>query len=126
MRSARLIPILGLAAACGDEAGVEGTNILVDYAQLSGGVVFATGAIVDSNDYDLFWTNAPIVPTIDPQPLVRLTEASGSEWQPSVSKGGNGIVFAREGDGIFLINTSGRISRISNAEDKDRVRDSLP
>lgn len=113
-------------AACGDEAGVEGTSILEDYALLSRGVVFASAAIVDSNDYDLYWAPVPLVATIDPQPVRRLTHARGHEWQPSVSRGGNGIVFARDQDGIFLINTSGRISRISETTDAMQVRDSLP
>src|SRR5262245_43985408 len=113
----RLILWAAFASACGGESGVEGTNILADYATLSRGLVFASHAIIDSNDYDLDWAPVPIVPTIDPQPVQRLTEATGDETQPSVSKGGNGIVFARSGDGIFLINTSGRITRISDAKD---------
>jgi hypothetical protein len=125
----RVLPLVSLAllfAACGDEAGVEGTNILEEYAGLSGGVVFATAAIIDSNDYDLYWAPAPQVATIEQQPLYRLTEADGNEYQPSVSRGGKGIVFARAEDGIFLINTSGRISRVSSTKDIDMLRDSLP
>lgn len=126
MRALSLASAALLLAACGDEAGVEGTSILADYGSLSGGVVFATSAFVNSNDYDLYWAPAPLVATISPQPTVRLTEADGNEWQPSVSRGGKGIAFARAEDGIFLINTSGRITRISSTKDVEMMRDSLP
>lgn len=115
-----------LAAACGEDAGVEGSSILLDYATMSRGVIFASQAIIDSKDYDLYWAPVPIAATIDPQPVLKVTDAEGDEWQPSVSRGGNGIAFARPGDGIFLINTSGRISRISETKDSAELRDSLP
>lgn len=109
---------------CSSEPGLEGTEILVPYGALSGGMLLSTSAIQESRGYDLFWVPVPPVATIDPQPILRLTFADGNEWQPSVSRGGNGIVFAREDDGIFLINTSGRVSRVSTSG--NRFKDSIP
>lgn len=125
----RLTGLAGLAVltgviGCGPSAGEDGSSILVDYAQLSGGMVFATQAVIGANDYDLFWAPIPQLPTVSPQPLFPLTDANGDEWQPSVSPGGNGIAYARPDDGIFLIDTSGRITRITDAG--NRFVDSLP
>ncbi|MCK6550237.1 hypothetical protein L6R52_30660 [Myxococcota bacterium] len=122
----RALPFLLLSAACSAEAGVDGSEILAPYSALSGGLLFATSAssIPGVNGYDLFWAPIPSFQTTDPQPLVRLTNASGNEWQPSVSRGGNGFVFARPDDGIFLVSTSGRITRVSDVA--DRYKDSLP
>lgn len=111
--------------ACSSDPGTAGTSILVPYAALTGGMIFATGAFPGSDGYDLFWAPVPTQATIDPQPVVRLTHAPGNEWQPSVSRGGKGIVFAREDDGIYLISTSGRISRVSETNG-GQFKDSLP
>jgi hypothetical protein len=110
---------------CSPEAGTDGSQILVPYPALSGGMLFATQAIEGNNGYDLFWAPVPMQQTIEPQLIARVTHASGNEWQPSVSRGGNGIVFARENDGIYLISTSGRVSRVSSA-DGSRFADSIP
>ncbi len=123
--SATLLLAIGLSAGCGTKAGLDDTEILAPYNALSGGVVFATRAIEASAGYDLYWTPIPQAGDIGAQPVVRLTEANGHEWQPSVSPGGNGIAFAREEDGIFLINKNGRIRRISDTNDTS-FADSLP
>src|SRR5262249_6076659 len=62
--------------------------------------------------------------TIDPQIPIRLTSVGGNEWQPSVSAGGKGLVFAREDDGIFLISTTGRVSRVTTTD--ARFKDAHP
>jgi hypothetical protein len=112
------------AAGCGG-SDLDGSEISVPYASLSGGLLFATSAIVETNGYDLYWVPVPAEATTVAQPIIRLTHGDGNEWQPSVSRGGKGIVFAVEDNGIFLINTSGRISRISNVKDTG-FKDSLP
>lgn len=121
--------VLGLVAVvllgCGKKAGVDDTEILASYEGLSGGVLFATAAIRASAGYDLYWTPIPAPVVTGAQPVVRLTEADGHEWQPSVSPGNNGIAFARADDGIFLINTNGRIRRISDTNGTN-FADSLP
>ena len=125
----RVLPVVAVAAiaatGCGKKAGLDDTEILASYDSLHGGIVFATRAIKASAGYDLYWT--PIAPpaAIGAQPVVRLTDADGHEWQPSVSPGGNGIAFAREGDGIFLVNTNGRVRRISETSGTS-FADSLP
>lgn len=92
---------------------------------LSGGVVFATSAIVGSNGYDLFWAPVPQFATLNAQPVTRLTETAGNEWQPSISANGRALAFARQDEGIFLISESGRIKQISNTVDTS-FKDSLP
>lgn len=125
MSRVRATLLLALAAGCGKAAGLDDTEILAPYASLSGGVVFASAAVPGSGGYDLYWTPIPASGDIGAQPIVRLTEASGNEWQPSVSPGGNGIAFARHEDGIYLINKNGRIRRISDTSGTS-FADSLP
>jgi hypothetical protein len=96
----------------------------VPWTALSGGVVFATQYLAGSQGYDLYWVAAPPNATIDPQIPVRLTSASGNEWQPSVSAGGNSLAFVKEDDGILLISASGRISRVSTSD--ARYKDAHP
>ena len=114
-----------LAASCGGSAGDENTEILVPYGELAGGLILASGAIPGSRGYELWWAPLPPAPTINPQPLLRLTDAGGDQWQPSASPGGNGLAFATREDGIFLVTTSGRIRRISDTRGT-ALRDSLP
>jgi hypothetical protein len=111
-------------AACSPSPGEDGSTIMLPYTALSGGMVFATEFLPGSHGYDLYWVDVPLAPTIAPQVALRLTSAGGNEWQPSVSAGGNGLVFAKEDDGIFLISTSGRVSRVSSSS--DRYKDSHP
>ncbi|MCA9552034.1 MAG: hypothetical protein KC933_18485 [Myxococcales bacterium] len=117
--------LLAFTAACGGSAGKEDSELLVPFADLAGGIVMATSAVQGSAGYDLWWIPFPDAPTLNAQPMVRLTDANGDQWQPSTSPGGNGIAFATNGDGIFLITTSGRIRRISDTRDTT-YRDSLP
>jgi hypothetical protein len=112
-------------AACGGSAGTEDTEILAPFEALAGGLVLASGAVQGSHGYELWWAPLPAAPVLSPQPLVRLTDAGGDQWQPSTSPGGNGIAFATAGDGVFLITTSGRIRRISDTRGT-ALRDSLP
>lgn len=114
-----------VVSGCPAEAGLDGTDILLPFGDLRGGMVFATRAFVGSAGYDLFYVPVPPVSTVSPQPAFRLTEADGHEWQPSVSPGGNGIAFARHEDGIFFINPNGRVSRISDTGGTS-FADSLP
>lgn len=127
LRLGRFAPTLGLlaAAACGGDAGREGSEILAPYDTLPGGMVFATAALQGSDGYDLYWAPVPAAVTLDAQPVTRLTDTGGNEWQPSVSPGGNGIAFVRLDDGIHFITTSGRVVRISDTRDTD-FKDSLP
>lgn len=117
--------LLALGTACGGSAGTEDSEILAPFPELAGGIVFASSAIEGSRGYDLWWSPLPDFPTLDAQPVVRLTDAGGDQWQPSVSPGGNGLAFASSGDGIFLVTTTGRIRRISDTSGTD-FRDSLP
>src|SRR5262245_43155865 len=57
------IAAIALASCGGDESGVEGSEILQPYESLSGGIIFASAAIIDSNDYDLYWAPVPLQPT---------------------------------------------------------------
>lgn len=114
-----------LIAACGGGAGGDSTEILVPYEQLPGGMLFASGAVDGSRGYELWWAPVPLVPTLDAQPVLRLTDAAGDQWQPSVSPGGQGFVYATRDDGIFLVSTSGRISRITDARNQP-FKDSSP
>lgn len=102
------------SVACSDGAGTDGSEILQDYGTLAGGIVFASSAIEGANGYDLWWAPVPLSPTLDAQPAIRLTDAGGDEWQPSVSPGGQGLAFSRPGDGIFYIDTNSRVRRISD------------
>jgi hypothetical protein len=130
--SRALLAVLGagLATACGPDAGEADTELLFPYDQLRGGVVFASQAFAGSAGYDLYWAPAPLASTTQVQPVVRLTEANGNEWQPSVSAGftqgvPSGIAFARPSAGIFLISPGGRISQVSDTRDTP-FRDWLP
>ena len=111
-------------SACGPSAGDEGSRILVDYENLSGGVVFASRAVSTASGYDLFWAPVPAFQTVAAQPLFQLTDSGENEWQPSVSPGGNGLAYARPGDGIFYVGTDSRVRRVSSPS--DRFVDSLP
>lgn len=129
LRDACPAPLLVAAAlacaACSPSAGEDGTTIMAPYGALSGGMVFATSHYRGNDGYDLMWVPVAGLSQIStPVAPVRLTNASGNEWQPSVSAGNNGIVFVREGDGIHLISPSGRVSRVSNPG--DRYHDSIP
>ena len=115
--------LVGLIS-CGPSAGEEGSKILFDYSRLSGGVVFATAAVDSARDYDLFWANVPPFQTVNAQTIVQLTDAGGNEWQPSVSPGGNGLAYARPGDGIFIVGRDNVVRRVSQSD--DRFVDSLP
>lgn len=115
---------LGLVA-CGGGAGDDGTEILTPFDSLSGGVVFASSAFIGSNGYDLYWAPVPQFATLQAQPVLRLTETDGNEWQPSVSANGRAIAFARQDEGIFLIAETGRIKQISDVTDTP-YKDSLP
>lgn len=122
----RALVVTALATgACSDPAGVDGTQILEPLENLRGGLVFATRAIQGSAGYDLYYTPIPDAVVIGAQPAVRLTEADGNEWQPSVSPGGNGLAFARDDDGIYFISPNGRIKRISDTNGTN-FADSLP
>lgn len=121
----RVFLAVSLVCACGPDAGEEDSEILAPFDALPGGMVFATSALTGANGYDLWWVPVPLAGTADAQPPVRLTEAMGDEWQPSVSPGGGAIAFAKKEDGIFLITDSGRIRRISDTRDKN-LGDSLP
>ena len=111
-------------AACGPAAGEDGSSILADYSALSGGVVFATASPGNSRGYDLYWAEVPALQTVSPVLLFQLTNAGGNEVQPAVSPGGHGIAYSRPDEGIFFINTNGRIQRVS--ESGGRFKDSLP
>jgi hypothetical protein len=124
LRWAALALPLVLATAC-SSAGDEGTEILLPFDSLSGGMVFATRAFVGSNDYDLYWAPVPSAIAAVAQDAFRLTEASGSEWQPAVAGGGSAIAYAKDGEGIFLITSTGRIRRISDTRGTPFV-DSIP
>lgn len=121
----RVFLAVSLVWACGPDAGEEDSEILAPFDALPGGMVFATGALTGAHGYDLWWVPVPLAGTPDAQPPVRLTDAMGDEWQPSVSPSGKGIAFARKDDGIFLITESGRIRRISDTRDT-KLKDSLP
>ncbi len=114
----------GGSAACGPAAGDDGSTLLVDYASLSGGVVFATGKVSTARGYDLFLVPGPIDQTAGAYPLIQLTEAGGDEWQPSVSPGGNGLAYVRPDEGVFFVSPDGRIRRITDSG--GRFRDSIP
>lgn len=120
-----LCGVLSLNSACTGGAGSDGSEILFPYEGLSGGMVFATREINGAAGYDLWWVPVPLNATVSPQPVARLTDAQGDEWQPSVSKDGNAIAFVRKDKGIFLINNSGRVSQISDTGGTD-FKDSLP
>lgn len=111
-------------SGCGDKAGEDGTEILIDFNAMHGGAVFATAAIVGAHNYDLYWVPVPSVPTTASFEAHALTNSGGKEWQPSVSRGGSGIAYARD-DGIYFIATSGRIRQISHT-DGTGFHDSLP
>lgn len=121
--------LLGLAAlsltACGGDAGSDGSEILVPYDQLAGGVIFASATFQGARGYELWWAPVPSIVTTERQPVLRLTDVGGDQFQPSVSPGGNGFVYASEGDGIYLVTTSGRIRRITDTRGED-YKDSLP
>lgn len=128
MRGSLCALTAGLALAlggCGGDAGNDGSEILAPFDQLAGGIIFASGALPGSRGYELWWAPVPAIVPVDAQPVVRLTDASGDQWQPSVSPGGNGFVYAAKDDGIFLVTTSGRIRRITNTKG-EAFKDSLP
>lgn len=120
-----LLALALLGGACGGSAGNDNTEILLPYDQLAGGMIFASGAVDGSRGYELWWAPVPLSPTLNEQPVLRLTDAAGDQWQPSVSPGGQGFVYAARDDGIFLVTTSGRIRRITNT-DGQPYKDSLP
>ncbi len=112
-------------AACGADAGADGTQILFPYEQMPGGVVFASTSFAGTAGYDLYWAPVPATATLEGQPVFRLTETNGDDWQPAVSLSGRAVAFARKDDGIFLIGVSGRVKRISET-DGTAFQDSLP
>ncbi len=120
-----VLATFSLLSACGGGSGADDTEILQPFDQLVGGMLFASGAIEGSRGYELWWAPVPAVPTVDAQPVFRITDASGDQWQPSVSPGGQGFVYAAKDDGIFFVATSGRIRRITDTRDQD-YKDSLP
>lgn len=112
------------ATACPDSPGGDGSELPLPYDELRGGIVFATSAIRGANDYDLY-----LIPFLAPGsagevPFFQLTSASGNDWQPSASRGGEGIVYVHEHE-IHMITTSGRIKKISDTSGGD-FKDSLP
>jgi hypothetical protein len=121
----RSVVLATVVIGCGPKAGEEDSEILVPFDQLTGGVVFATRAIPGSNGYDLWWAPVPLAGSAERQPVLRLTEAGGDEWQPSVSPGGRSLAFAKKDNGIFLVTESGRIKRISDTR-STKFKDSLP
>lgn len=110
--------------SCGNSAGVDGSELLVPYDLLGGGVVFATTAIIGSAGYDLYWVSIPSPGNPAPQGFVRLTEDGGDERQPSVSKSGNALAFATS-DGIHVVSSSNLVKRVSDTRDTP-FADSLP
>lgn len=121
-----LAPMAALCcAACGG-GSLDGEEILVPFDGMHGGLLFASAVTDTSNGYDLFWAPLPPSPTIDAQPMISVTHFDGEEWQPSASRGGRGIAFSHKDHGIYLITTSGRITRISDTGDGERFRDSVP
>ncbi|MEO1334059.1 MAG: hypothetical protein AAFV29_00380, partial [Myxococcota bacterium] len=85
---------------------------------------FASRSVVGADGYDLFWAPVPQLPTVSVQPIFQLTAASGNQWQPSVSPGGNGLAYANPNDGIFYVGRDSQIRRISSSA--GQFVDSLP
>ena len=63
--------------ACASGSGEDGTNLLVPYDELGGGIVFATNGITGSNGYDLYWIPFPDTRSRGLLPFARLTDAQG-------------------------------------------------
>lgn len=126
MRATRLfLSATSLLAACGGDVGVDGSELPIQYDALRGAIVFATRAVRGSAGYDLFATQLPDVVAGRTVALTQLTDASGNEYQPTVSASGNGMAFASD-DGIYVITSpEGRIRRITDTSETDFV-DSLP
>lgn len=112
---------LGLCA-CDPAIGEEGTKLPISMAGMSGGVVFSTAAIPGAKSYDLFWAPNSNGPNLEIP--IQLTTTESPDVQPSVSGNGQAMVFVRQGEGIFLANAEGRISRIT--KDGGSIADSLP
>lgn len=110
--------------ACSGESSLDGAQIDIPFETLAGGVMFATQAIVGSDGYDLYLTTFPGSADVGPQPFLRVLDAPGNQWQPSVSRSGGSIAFASD-SGIYLITSDGMIRRISDTRDNTFV-DSLP
>jgi len=112
------------ATACPEAPGSDGSELPVPYDSLRGGVVFATSAIRGADGYDLY-----LVPFLAPGssgvvPFIQLTSATGNDWQPSVSRGSDGIVYVHDHE-IHIITSSGRIKKVSDTGGGD-FKDSLP
>src|SRR5687768_7286193 len=68
---------LASVAACGG-SDLDGTEISVPYASLSGGLLFASSAVIETRGYDLYWVPVPAEATIVPQPIIRITHGDGN------------------------------------------------
>lgn len=126
MRATRiLLSVSTLLSACGGDIGADGSELPIPYDALRGSIIFATRAVRGSAGYDLFATQLPDVVQGRTIALTQLTDASGNEFQPSVSASGNGIAFAAD-DGIYVITSpEGRVRRITDTTATDFI-DSLP
>lgn len=129
VRAATFLPTLAAlacvtATGCKDGAGIDGSDILVPYEQLGGNIVFATQRILGSAGYDLYMIPTPNTSSFGELPFVRVTDAGGDEWQPSVGYNGTGIAFVKDFE-IHVITSSGRVRKISDISGTD-FKDSLP
>ncbi len=110
---------------CGESTGDDNTQLPLIYAEMRGGMVFASLNMPGADGYDLYWTGVPAVPTSDRQLYLQLTNSSGHDYQPNMSPGGNGFVFARKDTGIFLVSSTGRVKQVTDTQNTD-FKDSLP
>lgn len=116
-----VIPLMFGLIGCEGSLGSDGSQLELSLPEMSGGVAFATAAIPGSSGYDLFW-----VPRgVGLQAPFQLTNTSSDDVQPAVARDGSLMAFVRQGIGIFLIESDGRVRQLTDTQGRP-LADSLP